>query len=258
MQDTPSRWFIREVRTPAPACRIFCFPYAGGSASIYRGWHAGLPSSTELLAVELPGRGVHFSAQPISSLTRLTARLADVIAPLTDTPFVFFGHSNGALMSYALAIELRRRGLPLPQRIVLSAKRPPHLDSAEPLHDLPTPQFIDRLRSLNGTPPEILADVGLLDLFMPALRADFALSETYRHTPCAPLACRAVLFGSESDDDVSLDELREWDRYFLDEPSLHVVEGGHFYVHDSRDTLVRLLRRHVQECIAEGSPWRQG
>jgi medium-chain acyl-[acyl-carrier-protein] hydrolase len=258
MNDTPSRWFIREVRVPAPACRVFCFPYAGGSASIYRGWHAGLPSSAELLAVELPGRGAHFAATPIPSLTRLAARLADAIAPLMDAPAVFFGHSNGALMSYALTLELSRRGLPSPQRILLSAKRPPHLDCRAPVHALPTPQFVERLRTLNGTPPEILSNPDLLELFLPALRADFAISETYRHEPCAPLACRAALIGSEDDADVSLSQLREWDRYFVDELPLHVIEGDHFFVHSARDAVLRILRRYVQDCIAAASPWRQG
>jgi medium-chain acyl-[acyl-carrier-protein] hydrolase len=258
MHDTPSRWFIREVRVPAPACRVICFPYAGGSAGIYRGWHAGLPSSAELLAVELPGRGAHFSSPPIASLTQLTARLADALTPLMGAPVVFFGHSNGALISYALAVELRRRGLPSPQRIVLSAKRPPHLDSRDPVHALPTPQFVERLRTLNGTPPEIMSNPDLLDLFLPALRADFAISETYRHEPCAPLACRAVLVGSENDDDVSLAQLQEWNRYFVDEAPLHVIEGDHFFVHSARDALLRILRRHVQDCIAAASPWRQG
>lgn len=258
MKDTPSRWFIREVRVPTPACRVFCFPYAGGSAAIYRGWHAGLPSSAELLAVELPGRGAHFNATPIASLTRLSARLADAVAPLMDAPAVFFGHSNGALMSYALAVELSRRGLPSPQRIVLSAKRPPHLDAGDPVHDLPTPQFVEKLRTLDGTPPEILSDPDLLDLFLPALRADFAISETYRHEPCAPLASRAVLMGSERDPNVSLSQLREWDRYFVHEPALHVIEGDHFFVHDARDAILRILRRNVQDCIAAESPWRHG
>lgn len=257
MSDTSSRWFIREVPVPVPACRVFCFPYAGGSASVYRGWHTGLPSSAELLAVELPGRGAHFCSPPISSLTRLAARLADVIAPLLDAPAIFFGHSNGALTSYALALELSRRGLPLPQRIVLSAKKPPHLDGTDPAHDLPTPQFIERLQTLNGTPPEILSNPDLLELFLPILRADFAISETYRHVPCAPLPCRAVLLGSEDDGDVSLAQLREWDRYFADEPSMHVIEGGHFFVHSAREAVLRILRRHVQDCIAAGSPWLQ-
>jgi medium-chain acyl-[acyl-carrier-protein] hydrolase len=257
MNDTPSRWFIREVRVPIPACRVFCFPYAGGSAAIYRGWHAALPSSAELLAVELPGRGAHFNSPPIASLARLAARLADVIAPLLDTPAIFFGHSNGALMSYALALELSRRGLPLPQRILLSAKKPPHLDGGNPAHDLPTPQFVERLQTLDGTPPEILANPDLLELFLPILRADFAISETYRHAPCAPLPCRAALLGSANDEDVSLAQLREWNRYFTEEPSMHLVEGGHFFVHSARDAVLRILRRHVQDSIAGNSPWLQ-
>lgn len=256
MTETSSKWFIRETRTAAPACRVFCFPYAGGSASIYRGWHAALPSDAELLAVELPGRGAHFKASPIGSLTVLTQRLADAISPLMDVPAVFFGHSNGALMSFTLAAELARRGIPQPYAMVISAKRPPHLESSEAVHALPTPEFVEKLRTLNGTPPEILADEQLLELFLPALRADFSLSETYRHEPCQPLRCRVRLIGSETDTDVSIPQLRQWERYFEREAVLDVLPGDHFFVHTARDAILAILRRLVRDCISAASPWR--
>jgi medium-chain acyl-[acyl-carrier-protein] hydrolase len=256
MRDAVSRWFIREAPVHAPASRVICFPYAGGSASIYRGWHEGLPSDTELVAVELPGRGAHFNEAPIGSLNELVRRLATAVTPLMDVPVVFFGHSNGALISYALAVELTRRGIPLPCAMILSAKRPPHLESGNATHALPTPQFIDILRALNGTPPEILANEPLLELLLPALRADFSLSETYRHEPCPPLRCRTRLMGSENDPEVSLDQLREWAGYFEQEPALDVMPGDHYFVHTARNEIMKVVRQLLRECNAAASPWR--
>jgi medium-chain acyl-[acyl-carrier-protein] hydrolase len=46
-----------RARRPAARLRLFCFPYAGSGAAIYRDWPAGFPPSIEVCAVELPGRG---------------------------------------------------------------------------------------------------------------------------------------------------------------------------------------------------------
>jgi medium-chain acyl-[acyl-carrier-protein] hydrolase len=251
VSEIVSNWFIRESKVPVPACRVFCFPYAGGAAAIYRGWQMALPRDAELLAVELPGRGIHFRSPPIASLEVLVGRLVDVVAPLMDVPAVFFGHSNGAMIAHALALELRRRDLPQPRAMLLSAKRPPHLESRDEMaHTLPTPRFVEKLRELNGTPPEILGNDELLAFFLPMLRADFALSETCRYEPCPPLRCDARLLGGDRDADVSVDQLREWARYFEHPPQLDVLAGDHFFIHSARDEVLAVLRRAVRDCIA--------
>ena len=42
---------------------------------------------------------------------------------------------------------------------------------------------IEKLREMNGTPPEILAHEELMDLMAPIVRADFTISETYTYKP---------------------------------------------------------------------------
>lgn len=41
--------------------RIFCIPYAGGSASIYNKWKKYVGSDFELILIELAGRGSRFN-----------------------------------------------------------------------------------------------------------------------------------------------------------------------------------------------------
>lgn len=248
--NNPSDWFLREVQPRSAQCRVFCFPYAGGSSAIYRGWHAALPASAEVIALQLPGRGGRYNVAPFTSITQLAARLADIIAPLMDRPCLFFGHSAGALIGYTLSVELSKRGAPLPHRLVLSAKRPPHLPRGETTYDLPTPQLVDKLRELSGTPPEILDNPEMLEIVLPTLRADLSLGETYRHEPVPPLPCLTSLMGGDGDAEVPIDALRQWDRYFQQTPTLHVFKGGHFFIHSERDELLRTLHPLVQDCIA--------
>ena len=245
-----SKWLLRGAPIARPACRLICFPYAGGSAAIYRGWQAALPASVEVLAVELPGHGARFAERPVASLRALVDLLIEDIAACMDVSCVFFGHSNGALISYVLATELARRGLALPQRIVISAKRPPHLDKQEIVHAMPTADFVDKLRALNGTPAHVLSNPELLELFLPILRADFSLSETYEHVACPPLPCEVTLLGGRADSDASASVLGEWAGYFATAPTLHLLDGDHFFVHSARNQVLRILRPLLADCVA--------
>ena len=57
-------WVTRSVPNPNAKLRLFCFPYAGGGASIYRGWPDELPHEIEVCAVQLPGRETRMHEQP--------------------------------------------------------------------------------------------------------------------------------------------------------------------------------------------------
>ena len=89
-----SRWF-RRSRQPDAALRLFCLPYAGGGARSYRNWHDWLAPDIEVVAVELPGRGIHLRSAAIDSMEVLVDRLLEKIEPLLDLPFALFGHSLG-------------------------------------------------------------------------------------------------------------------------------------------------------------------
>src|SRR3954468_10168271 len=117
-------WRTRHERAPA---RVYCFHGAGGSAQQFREWSSGLPSSLEVCALQLPGRHSRMKDAPFSQVEPLVASLVDETGPVLDRPFVFFGHSMGATLAFEVTRELQRRGMPLPDTMVVAARRAPHL-----------------------------------------------------------------------------------------------------------------------------------
>src|SRR5262245_52953077 len=87
---------------------MFCFHYSGGNAQIFREWPTHLPPSVELVAIQLPGRGHRFAEPHIRRLAPLSRVVAQELLPYLDKPFVFFGHSLGALLCFETARSLRR------------------------------------------------------------------------------------------------------------------------------------------------------
>src|SRR5713101_7703931 len=91
--DTPGElWFRRAKKWTAPTKRLLCFPYAGGSARLFRSWHEWLAPEVEAIAVELPGRGFHVRSPLIDEIDAMIEQILAVIDPLIDIPFALFGH----------------------------------------------------------------------------------------------------------------------------------------------------------------------
>ncbi|WP_454227708.1 thioesterase II family protein [Propioniciclava flava] len=160
-----------------------CLPHAGGSSLSYREWQGWAPDWMTVRAVELPGRGRRFGEPPLRRMHLVAGRVAAAIADQVDRPFALFGHSMGALIAFETARVLADRGGPLPVHALPvghGGSRSERLGRGEALHAASDGVLIERLRSYDGTPPEVLANPDLLGLVLPIIRADFEMLETYR------------------------------------------------------------------------------
>ncbi|WP_208344832.1 thioesterase II family protein, partial [Aetokthonos hydrillicola] len=171
----PNSWLKCTKPNPDALVRLFCFPYAGASSVIFRTWNDNLPSTVEVYAIELPGRGVQIKSPPFTRLEPLVEAIAQILLPHLNKPFAFFGHSMGALVSFEVTRLLRKEYGLHTLHLFLSGRRAPQIpDRDQPIHALPDPEFVAGLSSYNGTPAAVLENAELMELLIPTLRADFA------------------------------------------------------------------------------------
>src|SRR5208283_6001139 len=83
-------WIAFRKPNPAARLRLFCFPYAGAGALIFRSWPDCLPADIEVCPVQLPGRGTRLTERPFAQLSPLVEALSQALAPLSTKPFAFF------------------------------------------------------------------------------------------------------------------------------------------------------------------------
>jgi medium-chain acyl-[acyl-carrier-protein] hydrolase len=245
-----SPWLVCSTPNPNARIRLFCLPYAGGGALIYRKWAEGLPATIEVQAIEPPGRGRRQHEKPFDRLTPLVAEIASVIRPYLDRPFAFFGHSIGAMISFELARYLRRtEGLEAAHLFVAGRRAPQIPGTRKDTHNLPEPEFIEELRRLSGTPEEVLTNPELMRLMIPLLRADFSLAETYVYEDEPPLPVPITAFSGLDDTEVSREELEAWRVHTNGTFSLRMLAGDHFFLHSARAFLLRAISQDLLQAI---------
>lgn len=210
-----------------------------------------LPPWVEMSILQLPGREALFGAPMYQSMKPLVDAIVPVITPQLDVSFAFFGHSLGAHVGFEVARALRNKNSSLPRGMVVSGTRAPHLPSRrKPLHDLPTPQLIAELRRYGGTPEAVLQNQELMDIFLPPLRADLAVFETYSLTADKPFDFPITAFGGETDHRTDPDELEAWKEQTTGTFSIRFFAGGHFYLlEQSKNAFLASLRQTVESFV---------
>jgi len=183
---------------------------------------------------------------PIGELRHLVVELADAVEPCLDRPVSFFGHSIGGLIAFELAREIRRRHGVEPVHLFVSGCPAPQLSDNDPLYELPEDEFIDRMRRFNGTPREVLEHPEMMQLILPALRADFSLRDTYVYWPEPPLRCAISAFGGMEDDCVGTEQIQQWNSHTSEGFQLCLFQGGHFFVRTAQAAVAEIVAATLQ------------
>jgi len=238
-----SLWLAYDKPKPESRLRLFCFPYSGADASVFAAWQASVPDDIEICPVQLPGRGRRLAEPFVTSLDSLIVQTAQALrTDFESKPFALFGHSLGALICFELARYLRGHYAHMPVHLFVSGCGAPDvLPRENRIHDLCEAEFLDKLRHMNGSLQRLLCEPELQQIFVPILRADFELFETYLYREELPLDCAISAFGGLQDDWVQRGHLESWRRHTTRSFSLRMLPGDHLFVSGSRDELLRAL-----------------
>lgn len=244
--NTFNTWVTCPQPNPNATLRLFCFGYAGGSATIFRTWHQYLPKNVEVCPIEIPGRGKQIKSTPYQQIEPLIIEIADHIIPYLDKPFMIFGYSMGSLISFELCRILRSQHNLLPLHLVVAARRAPQFPAEKPLiSHLPDDEFIAELGKFNGTPQVVLDNDELMAIFLPIIRADFTLLESYNYTHQSPFDFPITTFGGLQDPEVSDNGLKAWEMQTNSSFSLKMLDGDHFFINSSKKQLLQYLTKII-------------
>ncbi|MEU0313005.1 thioesterase domain-containing protein [Nocardioides sp. NPDC006273] len=239
--------FLHEISGGRAGTTVVVFPPAGRGAY---GFVGRLSSPHRAMAVVLPGRERRLGEPLASRISQLIGPLCDELEALAARGrLLLHGHSLGAYVAHAAVKELQRRGVEVDGLGVAAAEapvRPPALVR----HELDDESFAAAISTLGGTPPEVFAEPSLRAMFLPVLRADFALAETYA-PGLEPVSCPIAASYGREDRDVDPEGVKRWVELTTGPFEVTGYRGDHFFPDQHLDDLCANL-----DNLAAGGPLR--
>ncbi|GAB3887909.1 alpha/beta fold hydrolase [Kibdelosporangium lantanae] len=240
--EDANRWIRRYHPAPHAPVRLVCFPHAGGSASYYFPVSRALTPDVDVWAVQYPGRQDRRTEPLIDTIESLAdAVLAHLTGP-DDRPLALFGHSMGATLAFEVALRLERRGVD-PVALFASGRRAPSCDRDETFHLCRDDELVAEIERLSGTDARLFADEDIRRMALPAIRSDYRAAETYRYRGTTQLRTPVHVHVGDADPKVSVAEAEAWRRHTSGHFDVEVHRGGHFYLNEHADRLVRSIRQ---------------
>jgi medium-chain acyl-[acyl-carrier-protein] hydrolase len=234
---------------PPARVRLWCFPFAGGAASIYHPWRKLAPDWLAIQPVMLPGRERRIAEPCIRNLDQLIESAAPVLAEAMSRDVVFFGYSMGAMIAFEMARAMRRLGAALPRQLIIAAMRAPQLsDPLPPTHLLSDEQLKCETRHRYGETNDALDHPDLCALLLPILRADLCLCETYQYRPEPPLDCPISVAGANDDWVVPPQSLTGWAQQTASPRAIKLFDGGHFFLQDRPARLLDWVQQEISDA----------
>lgn len=220
---------------------LFCFPYAGGSASIYYGWKKYINKDIEIIPVELAGRGKRFDCQAYDKIDDVVDDAFEIVKKSINGPYGLFGHSMGSIIAFELAHRINDYNLSNPQYLFVSGRKPPHLVKNEKIiHLLPDNEFINKIMDMGGTSKEVFENKELLEIYLPMIRKDFKMVESYKYIEKPPLDVEMIVFYGD-EEKIQDSEAKQWSIYTNKGYRLFRFNGNHFFINGITNEVVNVI-----------------
>lgn len=232
------------------AIKLFCIPYAGGSATMFFSWNKHFNNAFELVPLELSGRGLRFDEPGYVNFSDMLIDIYNSFCDRYDgSPYAFYGHSMGSLLVYELCRLIKSKNGQMPMYIFLSGRCPPHIEfEARIRSDMEDDVLIENLKQMGGVPDELFMYKAVFLKFLKILRNDLRVMEGYRweKEENDKLDCPIAVFNGSHD--IAESDMFEWSKCTKSEFEYFSFEGGHFFINDNINEIARIINLLLVPC----------
>ncbi|MNW36257.1 Linear gramicidin dehydrogenase LgrE [compost metagenome] len=232
-----NKWLLSEPNKDSQA-RIFCLPYSGCGASMYRLWPKFF-GDIEICPVQLPGRESRVRDRGYESYEDLVKDMLEELSPYFDKDFAFFGHCGSALIAYEATLQLQTKGICIPKRLFISSQVAPHEGPFGRFLHLTDEELRIELeiitKKMGGVPIQ-----DLLDFQVSILCKDIGMNKRYSDKEIVQLVSPLVTFGWTNDSEINPNQMTGWSQY--GEVSQHLIEGDHYQFLSAPEEFVKIIQ----------------
>lgn len=229
--------------------KLFCIPYAGGSAYVYKQWEKYLDASIKLYPMELAGRGTRFG----EALSRDLMEMVDdvyqqIMTKLDGQKYAIIGYSMGSLIAFEVVRKLQKNGYNLPEHVFFCAQNSPSRQKKRNMYMLEDEEFYRKILELGGTEEEIIQNEETRDIFGKIIRCDYEACETYQfQNKEDKVKCNcSVITGTE---DKLLWYIPCWNDVLENEANFYSMNGSHFFVKECPEKVFEIINRVLNVTV---------
>lgn len=227
--------------------KIFCIPYAGGSANLFLKWVPYLSDNIELIPLELKARGSRFNECSYSNLEEAVSDIYTLlIKEVNEDPFSIYGHCMGAIIAYEVCKRIQVNQRKNPVKLFISGMQPPHLKENKKFLSMNDDDFMGELEKMEGIPKGFIENQELKDLFLPIIKNDFKLLEYYQQPyPPTRLNSPIVVINGKEDRSISFENIGKWKEYTHAGCDFYKLTGGHFFINENVEEVTVILNKQL-------------
>jgi len=222
---------------------LFCIPYAGGSEVVYFKWKKFLHPSIQLVSLELKGRGKRFNEIFYESLAEAVDDIFETIKDkIVNDNYAIYGHSMGSLIAYELYYKISESKLRKPTELFFSgSKAPSMMRKRETIYTLSDFDLLQKVMEFGGTPEELMNNKELLQIFLPIIRNDFKILETYHYQERQKkIECDVTILNGKQDS-TKMEEILAWKNHGCKGFRVYNFEGNHFFINNNVQNITDII-----------------
>ena len=228
--------------------KVFCLPYAGGTAVVFKEWKSYFRSEIDLVGIEYAGHGRRSGEPLYNDVNEAINDVYNIIsAEIVDgLPYAIYGHSMGAMLAFEVAQKIRDNNLPMPVHIFFSGRFAPHRKPGREkvYHTMPDEEFQKEIVNLGGTPTEFFEYPELMEYLLPILKNDFKISETaYRDPEIKPFDLPITVFVGKEEEELEAEDVHGWMYHTNQTCVVYYFNGGHFFIKNEIETISDVMQR---------------
>ena len=214
----------------------------------YMTWKKLLDNRIQIMPLELAGRGRRINEPLYNSTEEAINDIYNVIyKELDGTPYAIFGHSMGTMLTYELLRKITAKMHQEPVHVFFSGRYPPYIDAEDKFtHLLPDEEFLAEIFELGGMDQEVLQCQELISIFLPVLRSDYKLVETYKHQgDIAKINCDITILTGKRDSYVTRSGMLQWQELTTGSYEFYEFDAGHFFINKFKEDVVDIVNKSL-------------
>lgn len=227
--------------------QLFCFTFAGGTASFYDQLEEACAGEIEFVKLEYPGHGSRHREKLCDTFQELSTDLYKQIKGIySGSDYALMGYSMGSVALLETLRYLMGTGeLPQPRHVFLAAHEPKTMVGLNKYSSEELNEYVkNRTILFGGVPEQLVNNKSFWRMYLPLYKADYLMISRYDfenlvYTTNIPV----TIFYSEQD--TPRTEMESWKKYFVASCEFVEYSGTHFFINEHCEEMAMLIRERL-------------